>query len=199
MGQASLSGDREGHARACYPPRTRGDGRTSAQGSRSAPGTAALPGPPGSMAEPRGLGSGLLHPPEPDTSAFGPAPRPVHGCRPDLRVVTLTAGRIWPDSAPPGEVLPACSGSPSPYPAASGGGLACKAQVLRGTPSRAEGAGAVCCCGKGVSGFAGTRGGLGARGRPLLRCSDPHGERPLGRVGPQIRTWPRVAEAARET
>lgn len=151
------------------------------------------------MAEPRGLGSGLLHPPEPDTSAFGLAPRPVHSCRPDLRVVTLTAGHIWPDSAPPGEVLPACSGSPLPVPRCLWGGLACKAQVPRGAPSRSEGAGAVCCCGTGVSGFAGTRRGLGTRGRPLLRCSDPHGERPLGGVDPQIRTWPGVAEAARET
>ncbi|CAI9179023.1 unnamed protein product [Rangifer tarandus platyrhynchus] len=84
-GQASLTGDREGHARARYPPRRRGAGRTSARGSRSAPGTATTPGPPGSMAKPRRRGSGLLRPPKPNTSAFeaarghprtGPPPGP---------------------------------------------------------------------------------------------------------------------------
>lgn len=89
--------------------------------SRSAPGTATTPGPPGSMAKPRRRGSGLLRPPKPDTSAFRAAPRPVHGCRPDLRVVALTAGRVWPDPAPPGEVLTACPGSPPLSPAASRG------------------------------------------------------------------------------
>lgn len=88
-------------------------------------------------------------------------------------------------------------GPPPPRPLLPLGGLARKAQVPRGAPSRSKGAGAVCCCGKGVSGFAGTRGGLGTRGRPLLRCSEPHGERPLGRVGPQMHTAPRVVEAAR--
>lgn len=145
------------------------------------------------MAEPRGLGPGLLYPPEPDTSALGPAPRPGHSCKgPDLRVVALGAGRL-------AQPRPSGVGArgPPPRPPLPLGGRARKAQVPRGAPSRSKGAGAVCCCGKGASGFAGTRGGLGTRGRLLLRCSEPHGERPLGRVGPQMHSGPRVAEAAR--
>lgn len=128
-------------------------------------------------------------PPEPDTSALGLTPRPGHSCKgPDLRVVALGAGASGP--APP--LRGRCSGTPPRPPLPLGAGPV-KHRVSRAPLPRSGRQARFAVAGRVLRGLRG-RGAWVPGSRPLLRCSEPHGERPLGRVGPQMLRGPGVAE-----